>query len=96
MIDPIVSHLIQLNRKGLIYGLVLGLIIGLCVCYMVIMAQYKEEIDGNLFLKTLQKDNTVLTKCNYNNNGPRILCAVFTHKKVHSKVHYVHNTWGKR
>ena len=47
--------------------------------------------------KTFQKqNNTIYTKCNYTTKGPRILCAVFTHAKVHSKVHYVQNTWAKR
>ena len=96
MLDRIFSHIIQHNRKGFIYGIVLGLISGLCLWYMVLMGQYKEEISGHLFLNTLRKETTVLTKCKYNKNGPRILCAVFTHKKVHSKVHYVHNTWGNR
>ena len=53
-----------------------------------------EEIEQNT--KLLNEKNIIYTKCDYNRNGPRILCAVFTHAKAHSKVHYVHNTWGKR
>ena len=43
-----------------------------------------------------KENNIIYTKCNYNNNGPRILCVVFTHSIAHSKLQYVHYTWGKR
>ena len=43
------------------------------------------------------KENSIIyTKCNYSARGPKVFCAVFTHSKAHSKLHYVHNTWGKR
>lgn len=35
--------------------------------------------------------------CGYGNNGPRILCTVFTYKKnFNLKAQYVDKTWGKR
>lgn len=84
------------NRKGFVYGLVVGLTIGLSLNYMISINQQKVEIEGQIVLNSRQAENIVLNKCDYKYDGPRILCAVFTHKKVHSKVHYVHNTWGKR
>ena len=37
------------------------------------------------------------TECDYGARGPRILCAVFTHRLVHKTTLLpVHNTWAKR
>ena len=39
----------------------------------------------------------VKTKCNYGENWPRILCAIFTFKDVHKTTLIpVHETWAKR
>ncbi len=55
---------------------------------------FKKENKNNNFLHGI--DNKIKTKCNYSTKGPRILCAIFTYKDAHSKIHNVHNTWGKR
>ena len=34
--------------------------------------------------------------CRYDKFGPRILCAVFTHKEAHGDIKYIQNTWGRR
>lgn len=34
--------------------------------------------------------------CRYGKFGPRILCAVFTHKEAHDDIKYIQNTWGRR
>ena len=34
--------------------------------------------------------------CNYRKSGPRIICAVFTHKEAHNDIRYIQNTWGRR
>jgi glycoprotein-N-acetylgalactosamine 3-beta-galactosyltransferase len=37
------------------------------------------------------------TNCNYGENGPKILCAIYTHSIVHkTTLPPVHNTWAKR
>ena len=39
----------------------------------------------------------VQTDCDYGENGPRILCAIFTYKAVHKTTLIpVHETWAKR
>ena len=39
----------------------------------------------------------ILTKCKYGVKGPRILCAIFTHKALHNTTLIpVHKTWAKR
>ena len=39
----------------------------------------------------------VKNKCNYDQNGPRILCAVFTRQMAkNTKLKAVHDTWAKR
>ncbi len=44
-----------------------------------------------------EKIEIIKNKCNYGPNGPRILCAVFTHVSSHkTKLLAVHKTWAKR
>ena len=45
----------------------------------------------------LIKNEIIKTKCDYNEKGPRILCAIFIHQSFHkTKVLPVHETWAKR
>ena len=47
--------------------------------------------------KAMNSFKTIKTKCNYGIRGPRILCAIFTHRDLHkSTLLPVHNTWAKR
>ena len=47
----------------------------------------------NIFYnKKLEQHNP----CKYGKSGPRIICAVFTHREAHDDIRYIHNTWGRR
>ena len=47
----------------------------------------------NIFYnKKLEQHNP----CKYGKSGPRIICAVFTHKEAHNDIRYIQNTWGRR
>ena len=42
------------------------------------------KVSNTLNVKNVNSNYELIkTKCNYGENGPRILCAVFTHKNVH-------------
>jgi hypothetical protein len=78
------------NKSYFILG-ILGLIY--------ILTQYKVILISDLTPVNIISSNsdTIQTKCNYSENGPRILCAIFTHKSVHkTTLPPVHNTWAKR
>ena len=82
-------------QKNKLFYFICGLLVGILFNYIHLFAfkhfktKYKDKIlpNNNIILKT---------KCNYGPNGPRILCAIFTNRDAHSKLHYVHNTWAKR
>lgn len=92
----------MLKKKSFIYASVISLLVFLLVFYLRNKIEYLNQIYGRIndritTINSYQNtDNLIKTKCNYKSSGPRILCAVFTYKEAHSKVHYVHNTWGKR
>ena len=57
----------------------------------------KDDLKNGEFKWNSDTSNIIKTKCNYGENGPRVLCAIFTHKAVHkTTLPPVHNTWAKR
>ena len=84
---------------------------GLYRCFCLVMSSHLNA-NNTEFSKTLYdddkdmdeaKDNeksrrrVIETECDYGARGPRILCAVFTHRLVHKTTLLpVHNTWAKR
>jgi len=52
--------------------------------FIFILIQYKIPMCSFINLNNVATDYQIIqTKCGYGENGPRILCAVFTHKSVH-------------
>lgn len=97
----------KINVKQFSTGLLLGLLIG--VVYNSLMLYFENGLKYELSDETLinRKSSglnllnmiglTNDNKCNYDKNGPRILCAVFTHKaNFESKAAAVNKTWGNR
>ena len=91
-----------LFSSGLIFGFIINLFMYRNINFTVDYCETSKATEivpltiTNKIPLPREKNIIIYTKCNYTQKGPRILCAVFTHSKVHSKVHYVHNTWGKR
>jgi hypothetical protein len=54
--------------------------------------KFKDEISH-----LAQSHEIIKTKCEYGESGPRILCAIYTHKAIHNTtLLFAHNTWAKR
>jgi len=99
----------KINVKQFGFGLMLGLLIG--IVYNSCMLYYENSLkyEMNPSFEIIENKHTKLSlldmmglvkdtnKCNYPKTGPKILCAVFTHKaNFETKAKAVDQTWGKR
>lgn len=98
----------KINLKQFGLGLILGLLIGIVYnsCMLYYENSVKFEMNPSLeIIENKQPRLSILNiigltkeenKCNYPTNGPKILCAVFTHKaNFETKAKSVNQTWGK-
>lgn len=104
-----IKRVSKLNIKQFGSGLILGLLIG--IVYNSLMLYYENSIKydynsnvdlrdakHNVGLNLLNMIGLTSSECSqYNVKGPRVLCAVFTHKaNFETKARVVNQTWGKR
>jgi hypothetical protein len=82
----------SLSKKLLRKYLFLVAMIFLFVVLVVIQKQNKFPSENSR-----QSFEIIKTKCDYGESGPRILCAIYTHKAIHkTTLLFAHNTWAKR
>ena len=87
------------STKQLRKYLFLVAVIFLFVVLVVIQTQNKitNENSPHKSISISQSFEIIKTKCDYGESGPRILCAIYTHKAIHNTtLLFAHNTWAKR
>ena len=87
------------STKQLRKYLFLVAMIFLFVVLVVIQTQNKitNENSPHQSISISQSFEIIKTKCEYGESGPRILCAIYTHKAIHNTtLLFAHNTWAKR
>lgn len=85
----------KINLKQFGLGLILGLFIG--IVYNSFILYFESNLKYEINQDSRNLNFFTSNKCNYKINGPRILCAVFTHKaNFETKAKSVNKTWGKR
>lgn len=94
---------------GFMFGIIISLVYNTAMYFSLLKTSDKNSLfeyhsfvkkilEETNNLKYVKKDNLDTKNiCDYNKNGPRILCTVFTYKKnFRLKAQYVDETWGKR
>jgi hypothetical protein len=70
---------------------------GLVFLFVVLVVIQKQDTFTNENSSKTQSYEIIKTKCDYGEKGPRILCAIYTHKAIHNTtLLFAHNTWAKR
>jgi hypothetical protein len=65
--------------------------------FVVLVVFKKQDKFTNENSSKTQSYEIIKTKCDYGESGPRILCAIYTHKAIHNTtLLFAHNTWAKR
>lgn len=71
--------------------------IGVCCIVISLLWYIVSSLNIELKEKSSSREEIIETNCDYGPRGPRILCAIFTHRLVHKTTLLpVHNTWAKR
>lgn len=82
-------------RKSVAYAISIGVLIPFI--YITSLGYTSIHNLSKLKENQIYNEHASYNKCGYGSNGPRILCAVFTHaKNYENKATAVNNTWGKR
>jgi hypothetical protein len=70
---------------------------GFVFLFVVLVLIQKQDKFTNENSSKTQSYEIIKTKCDYGESGPRILCAIYTHKAIHkTTLLFAHNTWAKR
>jgi hypothetical protein len=70
---------------------------GFVFLFVVLVLIQKQDKFTNENSSKTQSYEIIKTKCDYGESGPRILCAIYTHKAIHNTtLLFAHNTWAKR
>ena len=91
-------NIIRIKTKNLLFLFLGAFFVTLLVVYLFRPSiVVKPNITNFLYNQQNNNPFAIKTKCDYGRRGPRILCAIFTHKEVHKKTLMpVHETWASR